>query len=270
MAGRSLGCRLPPAQGGPGVQGAAGAQHHRHLVLAAGAVVVEAHRGPQLGAVCGTPRQRAVGMAGGHPWDQAPHPTGTHRHRAGHGRGSACCAGCRGGGRRPGGAERRGQGRMCPHPASACPCCTGREGLGSCRGGRRTSMHRQGTRNSYGREMWRPPGTSTCGHRGSVSCGGGAWWAARGGDNRSHYLPVEGPGQLLALQGQLVAQPHHQGRALGHPHLDGPRLGDPGVGEDGPCGAGGGGQPVPVSPRTPPRDPSQPHRAARRRPGGCG
>lgn len=53
VAGRSLGCHLPPAQGGPGVQGAAGAQRHRHLVLAAAAVVVEAHRGPQLGAVCG-------------------------------------------------------------------------------------------------------------------------------------------------------------------------------------------------------------------------
>lgn len=52
----------------------------------------------------------------------------------------------------------------------------------------------------------------------------------------SYYLPVEGPGQLLALQGQLVAQPHHQGRALGHSHLDGARLGDPGVGESGPWG----------------------------------
>lgn len=65
-------------------------------------------------------------------------------------------------------------------------------------------------------------------------------WGWLGG-GQSRYLPVEGPGQLLTLQGQLVAQTHHQGRALGHPHLDGPHLGDPGVGEDGSCGAGGGG-----------------------------
>lgn len=57
----SLSRHLPPAQGGAGVQGAAGAQHHRHLVLAAGAVVVEAHRGPQLGAICEALGQRGWG-----------------------------------------------------------------------------------------------------------------------------------------------------------------------------------------------------------------
>lgn len=53
MAGCSLRCCLPPAEGGPRAQGAAGTQHHRHLVLDAGAVVVEVHRGPQLRAICG-------------------------------------------------------------------------------------------------------------------------------------------------------------------------------------------------------------------------
>lgn len=57
MTGCSLICCLPPAEGGPWAQGAAGTQHHRHLVLAAGAVVMEAHRGPQLGTICGVPHQ---------------------------------------------------------------------------------------------------------------------------------------------------------------------------------------------------------------------
>lgn len=99
-------------------------------------------------------------------------------------------------------------------------------------------MHRQGTRNSYGSEMRWPPGTRTCGY-GSGTSWPGAWGPP--GERAppqppSYYLPVEGPGQLLALQGQLVAQPHHQSRALGHSHLNGVRLGDPGVGESGPWG----------------------------------
>lgn len=62
---------------------------------------------------------------------------------------------------------------------------------------------------------------------------------------------MEGPGQLLTLQGQLVAQPHHHCGALRHPHLDGPCLWDPGVGEDGPCRAGRASADVDVPPGTP-------------------
>lgn len=63
---------------------------------------------------------------------------------------------------------------------------------------------------------------------------GWGWWGQR------CYLLVKGPGQLLTLQGQLVAQPHHEGRTRGHPHLNGPHLGDPSMGKDRPCRAGRG------------------------------
>lgn len=105
LAGRGVGdivarcsfsCRLPPAQGGLGMQGTAGTQHHGHLVLAA--VVMEVHRGPQLRAVCGDEISRAAGRRCPLPGV----PSGTHRRPAAHGRGSACCAGCHGVDRRPG------------------------------------------------------------------------------------------------------------------------------------------------------------------------
>lgn len=76
----------------------------------------------------------------GDPWDPAPLPAGTHRQLAGHGRGSACCVGCRGVNRRPGGAERGGQDRMCPH----LPCLP--------------LLHEQG---QAGRVAQRPQGTVT-------------------------------------------------------------------------------------------------------------
>lgn len=66
---------------------------------------------------------------------------------------------------------------------------------------------------------------------------------------QSRYLPVEGPGQLLTLQGQLVAQPHHEGRTLGHPHLNGPHLRDPRMGKDRPCRAGKGSASTGFRPR---------------------
>lgn len=79
MTGCSLICCLPPAEGGPWVQGAAGAQLHHHLVLAAGAVVVEAHRGPQLGTICGPPHQWSGDIPRNTPGTQLPPP---HRQQA--------------------------------------------------------------------------------------------------------------------------------------------------------------------------------------------
>lgn len=125
-----------------------------------------------------------------------PQAPGTHRHLAGHGRGSVCSVGCRGGSRRPGAAEQDGQDRICPHP----PCEGRGRSSGGCRGGQPTSMHRQGTRNSYGSEMWWPPGTSTCNMEGAtagrdcvpqsgmgVSVGRAitCWWKGRGSSSHS-------------------------------------------------------------------------------------
>lgn len=131
------------------------------------------------------------------PFYGAGVPSGTHRHPAAPGRGSACCAGCRAAGRRPGEGSRAV--RACRVPATRVPSPHGHaESPQLPMEQRHTSMHRQGTRNWYGSETRWPPGTRTCGYGSGTSWPGArgppgsvpppavtCWWKGRGSSSHS-------------------------------------------------------------------------------------
>lgn len=178
----SFSCRLPPAQGGPGMQGTAGTQHHGHLVLAA--VVMEVHRRPQVRDICGDEISRVARRQCALPGVLS----GTHRRPAALGMGSACCAGCHGVDRRPG--ERSTAPCVChPRPIAV-----------------QMGVHRGATGNTP-QHKGMAPGTHMAARRGGHPAPGAA------GIEDVKMLGVQGPPGttsrwLLPCGGRAVAVPH--------------------------------------------------------------